>query len=115
MTNQERAEKIANEIVLESRQDRFSKATVWEIHLIVFITSQLDEAVREALEENCKCVMQGDDDIDGSQCRRHNADFFEKGFASAREKFGDLVEKYWGAIEGKSELLERIRAMEAGK
>lgn len=49
MTIDERAQKIAQEIILESRQDRYSKATVWEKHLEDVLAVEL-RAVREEAE-----------------------------------------------------------------
>lgn len=107
MTNHERAEKIANEIVLESRQDRFSKATVWETHLISFIASHLDDAMREAIKHHHFTEKCCDACFDSGR---------DKGFAAARDKAAAIANNFIIADgDHGTEIAERIRAMEVNK
>lgn len=70
MTNQERAEKIVDQIQLDYVSD--------EPKVIALITSQLDEAVRKAYT---KGFYEGQEGL------------FQRGFASAREKAAGILAK----------------------
>ena len=75
-----------------------------EMEAIKFITSQLDEAVREA-EKQARCW-----------CWDHA---FEKGFAAAREKAAGIFGIHEGCTEeiciDRKIIAERIRAMEVDR
>lgn len=87
MTNQERAEKIIQYI-----ESIYGKRTGW---VVDFITSQFDEAVREAVKP-----------LTLDEAKAH----FEDGFSSAREQAAGIADEY---IPGQGlTMSERIRAME---
>lgn len=104
MTNSERAEKI----VTQFNSDGVCLSNTEEIHLQGLITSQLDEAVTEAIKESNK-----------SQCDHG----FSEGFASAKKKAAGIADLHSSQSFGYSkeireamkDLAERIRAMESGE
>lgn len=106
MDTKTRAEKIVREMVLESRQDRFSKATIREKHLVAFIASQLDEAMREAVK--------GVNYIDMTPATQF---VYGMAFHAAKEKAAGIARKgIADHMSGKpSQIISDIEAMEADK
>lgn len=101
MTNHERAEKIADTIIA-SMGKAISCSDEDRDWLIEQITSQLDEAVREAFDDGYKTGY-GD---------RHEAveKIRAEGFASAKQQAAAIADH--GYYNRAYEIAERIRAME---
>lgn len=100
MTNQERAEKIYKAIREYTGYEPISPQD--------FITSQLDEAQREAKKEAAEMLA-----------AQHSKDFWMQGFAAAREKLARQVES---VVDGNSsvdqifmKIAKSFRAMEPDK
>lgn len=128
MTNQERAEKIIS-LVQQNR------GAATDDYLKTLITSQLDEAQLEVLEQNevivkiriCEAVREAFQEgiaKEREDCSKltmpkvgdiHRKDGFAKGFSSAREKAAGICQEWSGEGVRYSrwqEVAERIRAME---
>lgn len=81
MTNKERAEKIHKHLY-DWRMDESDEQSV------IFITTQLDEAVADAVRE---AYLKGQSDAETAE-RINVGSVFEQGFATAREKAAWMVE-----------------------
>lgn len=118
MDSRERAEKIVSDF-----GDLMSFGGGAKSWLISTLTSQLGEAVREALDQNCECSGEAHN----STCpwymdKRIRTEFME-GFAAAREKVKTILKRKMSEVdsgddnracwESYGQTLEEIRQMEA--
>lgn len=123
MTNQERAEKIVSELNLEDRFNRDDFKDVVEL-----ITSQLDEAQHDILEQSEPVVKLRISEAVREAIAWTQKDSYQRGFASAVDKAAAILlsTKYDAPIDQLSsderawngqmeELARRILAMEAEK
>lgn len=132
MTNSEKAEKIVSTYVPIMKTKEFTIDVTIRENLQAAITSQLDEAVREAHYTLAKTqalvmgesVMLGGKIITNEELYKHPTDYvkqaFAEGFAAAREKAAGIASQPmtyedWCKYDGENNIADHIRALRPEK